>query len=178
MKSSAFGEVILSEQDILDGLYSGKITDLGTIFLDNQAICTIFNESVKKNYDNIGFVQFYTEPTISIEEFDQTNQTQWFMPKEYKDFKIIEFLLDQTQNEEQYQRVVTELDLFTQHNMIDLLKYLKYLVDTMRSNNIVWGVGRGSSVASYCLYLLGVHKIDSLKYELDIHEFLKEKQNG
>ena len=57
--------------------------------------------------------------------------------------------------------------------MIDLLCYLKYLVDTMREHNIVWGVGRGSSVASYCLYLLGVHKIDSIKYELDIREFLK-----
>ena len=57
--------------------------------------------------------------------------------------------------------------------MITLLKYLKYLVDTMRENKIVWGVGRGSSVASYVLYLIGVHKIDSIKYELDIKEFLK-----
>jgi DNA polymerase III alpha subunit len=95
------------------------------------------------------------------------------MPKEYRDFEIVGFLLDQTQNEEQYQRVVTELELFIQHNMIDLLKYLKYLVDAMRENKIVWGVGRGSSVASYCLYLLGVHKIDSIKYNLDIKEFLK-----
>ena len=54
-----------------------------------------------------------------------------------------------------------------------LLCYLKYLVDTMREHNIVWGVGRGSSVASYCLYLLGVHKINSIKFELDIKEFLK-----
>jgi DNA polymerase III alpha subunit len=38
---------------------------------------------------------------------------------------------------------------------------------------VLWGVGRGSSVASYCLYILGVHKVDSIKYELDIHEFLK-----
>ena len=59
--------------------------------------------------------------------------------------------------------------------MFDLLSYLKYLVDTMRENNIVWGVGRGSSVASYVLYLIGIHKIDSIKYNLDIHEFLKEK---
>jgi DNA polymerase III alpha subunit len=82
-------------------------------------------------------------------------------------------LLDQTNNEEQYQRVVKELELFYQYGMIDLLKYLKYLVDTMKSNNIVWGVGRGSSVASYCLYLIGVHRIDSIKYQLDIREFLK-----
>jgi len=50
---------------------------------------------------------------------------------------------------------------------------LKYLVDTLRKNNVIWGVGRGSSVASYVLFLLGVHKIDSLYYNLDIEEFLK-----
>jgi DNA polymerase III alpha subunit len=54
-----------------------------------------------------------------------------------------------------------------------LLFYLKYLVDAMRENKIVWGVGRGSSVASYVLYLIGVHRIDSIKYDLDIKEFLK-----
>jgi DNA polymerase III alpha subunit len=46
-------------------------------------------------------------------------------------------------------------------------------VETMRVNNIVWGVGRGSSVASYVLYLIGVHKIDSMYYDLDIEEFLR-----
>jgi DNA polymerase III alpha subunit len=50
---------------------------------------------------------------------------------------------------------------------------MKYLVDTLRKNIIVWGVGRGSSVASYILYLIGVHRIDSLYYDLDIAEFLK-----
>jgi len=43
----------------------------------------------------------------------------------------------------------------------------------LRKNNIVWGVGRGSSVASYVLFLLGVHKIDSMYYELSVDEFLK-----
>ena len=74
---------------------------------------------------------------------------------------------------ENYERLIEEIELFRQHNMTDLLRYLKYLVDTMREHNIVWGVGRGSSVASYCLYLIGVHKIDSIKYNLDIKEFLK-----
>jgi DNA polymerase III alpha subunit len=52
---------------------------------------------------------------------------------------------------------------------------MKYIVDTLRKNQIVWGVGRGSSVASYALYLIGVHKIDSVKYDLPIGEFFKEK---
>jgi len=63
--------------------------------------------------------------------------------------------------------------LFQERNLFDLLRYLKYLVDTLRSNRMIWGVGRGSSVASYVLYLLGVHRIDSLFYQLDAREFLR-----
>ena len=63
--------------------------------------------------------------------------------------------------------------MFQERNLFNLLKYLKYLVDTMQSNKVIWGVGRGSSVASYVLYLLGVHKIDSMYYDLDPGEFLR-----
>jgi len=63
--------------------------------------------------------------------------------------------------------------LFKSHAMMDVLQFLKYMVDTLRENNIVWGVGRGSSVASYVLYLLGVHKVNSIKYNLDPTEFLR-----
>lgn len=75
--------------------------------------------------------------------------------------------------EAELQRAGEELLMFQERDLFDLLKYLKYLVDTMRSNNIVWGVGRGSSVASFVLFLLGVHKINSLEYDLDPTEFLK-----
>ena len=95
------------------------------------------------------------------------------MPKEYISFNIVDYLLSLCKTDVENNRVLEELELFVQYDMINLLCYLKYLVDTMRENNIVWGVGRGSSVASYCLYLLGVHKIDSIKFELDIREFLK-----
>jgi DNA polymerase III alpha subunit len=57
--------------------------------------------------------------------------------------------------------------------MFVLLQYLKYLVDTMRNNSVVWGVGRGSSVASFVLFLIGIHRINSLYYGLSIDEFLK-----
>ena len=95
------------------------------------------------------------------------------MPQEYRDFNIVEHLYSLCKTDQEIDRVSEELELFVQYDMIDLLKFLRYLVDFMRSNTILWGVGRGSSVASYCLYLLGVHKIDSLKYQLDIREFLK-----
>jgi DNA polymerase III alpha subunit len=66
-----------------------------------------------------------------------------------------------------------ELLLFQERNLFDLLRYLKYLVDVMTINRVIWGVGRGSSVASYVLYRLGIHRIDSLFYNLDCREFLR-----
>jgi DNA polymerase III alpha subunit len=69
--------------------------------------------------------------------------------------------------------VEAELELFTARNLTDILRLLIHIVTILRKNNVVWGVGRGSSVASYCLYLLGVHRVDSIRYDLDIKEFLK-----
>ena len=71
------------------------------------------------------------------------------------------------------ERVNYEMELYRKFNLYTVLRYLIYLVDTMRKNNVVWGVGRGSSVSSYVLYLIGVHKVNSIKYGLDIHEFLR-----
>ncbi len=63
--------------------------------------------------------------------------------------------------------------LYQERGLFDLLRYLTYLVDVMRDNQVIWGVGRGSSVASYVLYLLGVHRINSMFYDLDVGEFLR-----
>jgi len=108
---------------------------------------------------------------------DKIDITNWLIPREYKDMDIERFLMAQCP-EENYQRLIKELELYRKHDMWIVLKAMKYIVDTLRSNNIVWGVGRGSSVASYALYLLGVHKIDSVKYDLPIEEFFKGGENG
>jgi DNA polymerase III alpha subunit len=118
-------------------------------------------------------VSIKNEILDTLENFDKKNQKNWFIPEEYFDINIVELLLDKTSNEGEYQRVVSELELFYEKDMIHILTIAIYLVDVFRKNNIVWGVGRGSSVASYCLFLIGLHKINSLQYNLDIHEFLK-----
>ena len=115
----------------------------------------------------------YIDTKLSIEDFDNNNQSNWYMPTEYKELDIAKFVLDQCTNEAELQRAGEELILFQERNTFVLLQYLKYLVDTMRKNNIVWGVGRGSSVASFVLFLLGVHRINSLYYDLSIDEFIK-----
>ena len=66
-----------------------------------------------------------------------------------------------------------ELTMFKERGLFPVLQLLIYIVDVMRKNNLVWGVGRGSAVASFVLYILGVHKVNSVKYKLDIQEFLK-----
>jgi DNA polymerase III alpha subunit len=100
-------------------------------------------------------------------------QSNWLMPEQYKTMDIAQYVLNQCQDEAELQRAGEELLLFQERDMFVLLRYLKYLVDTMRENNIVWGVGRGSSVASFVLFLLGIHRINSLYYDLSIDEFLK-----
>jgi DNA polymerase III alpha subunit len=172
MKSSVYDEVIVQEDDVFQALYNGANINLADCRFEDTDIVK-FNQAVLENADNIPQLIDFQQTSLSQQEFDQNNQANWFMPKEYREFNMVEYLLDKTTNEQEYQRVVSELELFYQHNMMDVLNYLKYLVDTMRANNIVWGVGRGSSVASYCLYLLGVHKVNSIEYELDIREFLK-----
>jgi DNA polymerase III alpha subunit len=95
------------------------------------------------------------------------------MPEKYYKINILQWLLDKCQTDEERLRVQTEYDLFEKKKFIKVLQFLIYFVDTLRTNNVVWGVGRGSSVASFCLFLIGVHKINPLLYNLDHTEFLR-----
>jgi len=70
------------------------------------------------------------------------------------------------------ERIKLELSLYEKYNLLPVLKTLIFVINTLQYKNIVWGVGRGSCVASYVLYLLGVHDVDSVKYDIDIQEFL------
>ena len=172
MRIDEYGAVFLSTDELFDAIYTGKIKSFKNIYLDQQVVDQ-FNTAKDLNRDNFEYLEKYIKSNISLKQFDTNLQDDWFMPNECKSFNIVEHLFSLCNTDEENNRVEEELKLFAQYEMIELLCYLKYLVDTMRKHNIVWGVGRGSSVASYCLYLLGVHKIDSIKYDLDIREFLK-----
>ena len=111
--------------------------------------------------------------SMAIEQFDSENQRWWHMPLEYKELDIAEFVLSQCKSDPELQRAGAELLRFADAGLLTLLQYCKYLVDTMRQHNIIWGVGRGSSVASFVLYLIGIHRINSLYYDLDFNEFLR-----
>ena len=117
----------------------------------------------------------YTVVTDELpdDEYVASCVSNWPMPPEYYSIDLETYFATRISSVTEAERVQLELSLFRERNLDIVLKFIIYLVDTMRKNNIVWGVGRGSSIASYCLYLIGLHKIDSIKYELDIKEFLK-----
>jgi DNA polymerase III alpha subunit len=171
-----FGQVTLTETEAINALYAGSIQNLSGVFIDDVSKINQYNKARKLNADKIPeLTSLFECPVTGIDLFDEANQCTWFMPEECSKFPIVDWLYSQCTTEKQRARVDEELLLFIQHGMFDMLFYLKYLVDTMRQNNVLWGVGRGSSVASYVLYLIGVHRIDSIKYNLDIREFLKKE---
>ena len=116
----------------------------------------------------------YTKPIENIEDYHNKKSNNVYIPEEYKMIDIRSFVLEKCETNEEIDRVNLECDIIDKRNMNNFFRCMIYLVDVMRKNNIVWGVGRGSSVASYVLYKIGIHKIDSIKYEIDHNEFFKE----
>ena len=168
MITDKYGQQIYDEQDLCNLYLSDPNIRLKNVLVSDPII---FDPNL--NLDHIPKIIQYTVSDQTIDDFDSSNRQNWFIPDAYKDFDIAKFVLEQCASEPELQRAGEELILYQDRNMIMLLRYLKYLVDTMRSNKVVWGVGRGSSVSSFVLYLIGVHKINSLYYDLSITEFLK-----
>jgi DNA polymerase III alpha subunit len=173
MKTSKFGEIVLDEHDLYDLLMQGKdLTTFKNLTIDSA----VDIEKLITFLEDPGQLITWTVPhnsDVSLCDYDALKQNTWFMPNEYKNMDIAEYILGQCRSQLELQRCGEELLMFQERNMFDLLCYLKYLVDTMIEHQVIWGVGRGSSVASYVLFKLGVHKIDSLFYDLDPTEFLR-----
>jgi DNA polymerase III alpha subunit len=168
MYSDKYGNPVYQSNDLIKLIYQNKSDLLEQVLVELTEDTAVFSQNT-----NLKLKLYQADSlSLSVEDFDKSCQEDWFIPDEYKNMDIEEFLVNQCP-EENYQRLIDELTEFRERNMLMVLKTLKYIVDTLRQHNIVWGVGRGSSVASYTLYLLGVHKIDSIKYKLNWQEFLR-----
>ena len=172
MIQNKFGELIFDETDVMDLVMQGHNVDsLKHVVVDQ----TVNLEELVTHIERPGSLLTWTFPYnqgTSVPEFHLTQQMNWHMPEEYKQLDIAAYILGLCTAEE-LQRCGEELLLYQERDLFNLLKYLKYLVDVMTENKIIWGVGRGSSVASYVLYKLGVHRINSMFYNLDVREFLR-----
>lgn len=173
MIQNKFGEMIFSESDVCDLVMQGRdLESLRGMLVDpsvniEQVIHYVENYNATLSYPVL------QADNVSVPAFDLAQQKNWHMPDHYKNMDIAQHVLSLCVTEDELQRCGQELLLYQARDLFPLLQYLTYLVDVMRDNRVIWGVGRGSSVASYVLYKLGVHRIDSLFYQLDATEFLR-----
>jgi len=183
IKTDELGIPRFGNRDLIDMIYSGHADKVHVVLCDANDDVDKFNAAMEEQgFDKL---QKYIPLDVDQKTFDGVCQSEWFMPEEYKKIDVKDYLLEQlrikggfkdrsrAQVSKTWYRCLEELDAYEARDMIPLLQYMIYLVEFMRENNIVWGVGRGSSVASYVLYLIGVHRINSIQYDLDWREFLR-----
>ena len=174
MKTDELGIPRFSNRDLVNMIYSGHVDKCHVVLCEEHDDIDKFNTAMEEQ--GLSKLQKYIPIDVDQKTFDGVCQSEWFMPDEYKDINVYEYVLGKAETpcpQHTQHRIWEELDAFEQRDMEDLLRYMIYLVDFMRENDIVWGVGRGSSVASYVLYLIGVHKINSIQFGLDWREFLR-----
>jgi DNA polymerase III alpha subunit len=173
MTNNKFGEIVLDETDLCNLVMQGRaLAELQQVTVDP----TVDLESLIHVLEDPSALMTWTFPadsSQSVPDYDALQQREWHMPDQYRDMDIAAHILGLCRSEAELQRAGHELMLYQERGLFDLLRYLAYLVDVMREHQVIWGVGRGSSVASYVLYLLGVHRINSMFYDLDVGEFLR-----
>ena len=170
--TNQYGEPIVNCSDLIELVYQGYAIDKLKV---NDSRVDQYNKVINDLTLDWPTMQKLSKLDLSVEDYDRALQSDWYMPNEYKTMNIIEYIKSLAVTDEEKKRVDTELELYVKYDLLNVLRFLRYLIDTMRDNKIVWGVGRGSSVSSYVLYLLGVHKVNSINYGLDITDFLKDK---
>ena len=174
MKTDELGIPRFTNKDLVDMIYSGHVDKCHVVLCDPSDDIEKFNAAMREQY--LPELTKYIPLDVDQKDFDGALQSEWFMPDEYKDINVYEYVLGKAETpcpQHVQDRIWQELDAFRERGMKDLLRYMIYLVDYMREHDIVWGVGRGSSVASYVLYLIGVHRINSIQFDLDWREFLR-----
>jgi len=156
------GNMYVEEDDIVELMLQNR---RAKILPRNSDTFKVFDSTCRK--------YGITNPFVQVKPLEDT--LDWNLPEPWTSIDVRQHLLTKVPatDLDRWHRINMELAEFEQRDLMDLLRFLLYLVHTLRTNNVVYGVGRGSSVASYVLYLIGIHRIDSFKYNMDIKEFLK-----
>jgi DNA polymerase III alpha subunit len=167
-----WGRTIMQPDAVIDLMLKG--VDISTVVVEDAPEIQQYNEWCRQ-YDKLNYlIATPGDMDRTPEEEHAERGAMWFISKDIQQIDVRRFLLEELCKDDVCRdRVNLEMDLFEARDLVPLLQLMMYLVDHFRRNKIVWGVGRGSSVASYVLFLIGVHKIDPIKYGLDVHDFLK-----
>lgn len=171
VKVNMYGQALLNSSQLKDLLLQGKnISHLNVVFDDEIELFRKYQSELIP--DTVTFLDA-PEEKLTFDEFHQQCADEWIFPKIYQQIDVLNWLLLKCKTEKEINRVKEEYALYEERDLIMLLRLFIFLVDYMREKKFLWGVGRGSSVSSYILYLIGIHRVDSIKYNLDIKDYLK-----
>lgn len=160
--TDAQGVCWLTEQGVIELAYQGKLQDSLFEWQDAQ---------VKAQY--VHMCEAQDNWPFLIQDVHKVHDRTWFTPPEYQQLDLHSYVMARCQNPEQIARAEYELKLIDHLGVQPIFCHLIYLVDTWRSRNLVWGIGRGSSVSCFILYVIGLNRINPLDYDLDPEEFFK-----
>ena len=163
----ADGTVVCSQAALIELLYSGE--DISGLFCDTPDDEQEWCAAAKICDDSQSGPVHTTQPAFS----DVDWRANWLTPEPFASIDVLDWCISQCSTEQEIQRVKMEISEMQQRNMISLVRHLIYCVDIWRKSGIVWGVGRGSSVCSFVLFLVGINRINPLEYDLDLREWLK-----
>lgn len=131
--------------------------------------------------DIVEFNKLTDKPILQKTELTVAFPPAWVIPDHYKRLDLAEYLIGLAEKivrdelyEQRLQRLAEEIDLYMKLGYQDLLRALIYVIDELNRCRVVWGVGRGSSCSSYLLFLLGLHEVDSVLYDISISDFLRD----
>ena len=161
------GEVVFSYENLIQRVLSGKPI---------SHLTTVPHPDVEKYAYRRGQEMSLWEDDGQVEGPDQ--QTfEWITPEPYRSCDIevmcLEAIESRSLGREYLDRFEREWSIVESRGMVDFLRCLVYVTDTMRKNKTVWGLGRGSSCASLVLFLLRVNKVDPVRYDIPMEEFYK-----
>lgn len=166
-----YGRVVLSTENVVEAMLSGE--DVSGCYLKNSDDVELYNSSCKEFGVDPKVFKNKTSKNENLENYFERLSETWLIPKEYRNIDIVEYLTSRCKNDREKVRLAQELEEFLKRDQAIIINLMIYLVDVMRKNDVVWGVGRGSSVACFVLYLIGINKVNPLDYDIDYKEFFK-----
>lgn len=166
------GTIQVTPDKVIDFTY--KLSARGKV--DRLAVTELTPEI--KQFNALG------EHRLSVKDFVDPRifPPDWVLPERYKYLNLDEYLfglVDRIERDDLYEtrveRLSSEIWLFKEEKLDDVLRVLIYVIDVMTEKNMVWGVGRGSSCSSYLLYLLGLHEVDPVRYGIEVTDFIRQE---
>lgn len=168
--------VLLNGKEAYTPLQAGTIYAKTRQFPDEVLVITPETEI----QDLYTYHTIFQEKLTALYAENEQPDIQQEQVTEEEEKEFIEYVCSQDrlryhdQYEQAEERLVQEFNFFRDKGYLSFLISLRNTIDQFQKDGIIWGVGRGSSCASYLLYVMGVHDIDPIAYDIPFHELSKE----